>query len=661
MHGRGRLLLKATAMLTFLFASTILCAESPPADSIAQLTIAEIEQEIAHTQATLDQLPRRLIRESGGTLGFRAVGNDHVPEKSWVEIDLLENRKFDSIVVVPAVLLNEYQESANHAFPELFQIRIYATAEDTTGTLLYDSTVEPLKPYPNQAPVFINCPGTSAQRIRFIPLELHEVFDLPPDIYTLSEILVFDGSHNLALGKPVTAPRSTSHRPIWFKNYLTDGYMPYSEPSMGADTKINGSRMFVSLQEQAAASITLDLGREQVLDEIRLYPIQADRNFAVFHKTAMGFPVQFKIEASLDETFRSPTLLFNTGPTDYPSPGHRLASFSANGAIGRFVRITANSLPQHPRRNGYIFAFSEIGIISQGEVVSLGADVSFSHPVDIEKFAPKMLVDGIAANGTIISLRSWLTKLAERNRLEEQLLALQSALQNRYLRQSRIVNSLKWSIGIIILIALVVHFWQRLVRQRHIYRLREDLAADLHDEIGGNFSGIALLSDDLVHEKDTPAAHIPQLTKIAEISRTSANNARALVRFLESRNVTGELLREMRTTTELLLAKHHYKFDVDGYKYVSKLEPKEKWHLLLFFKEALNNIAKHAEASEVEIQFQLTAHRLTLCIVDNGHGFSTTNNRQPAHLAMRAEKMKAKLDISSRPGGGTSITLEKQL
>lgn len=651
----------ALLVVALLPVKAALSAESPPPNAFADLSMAEVEQAIETTQETLDQLPSRLIRESGGTLGFRSNQKVDQPQEAWVEVDLKENRRFDTIVLVPAVIIDENKVISNHIFPERFQIRSYASAEDEIGQLLFDSTIEPLTPYPNQSPVIIDCPGASAQRIRFIPLELHQLLDLPQYLFALSELLVFDGNQNLALGKPVTAKYWTEHSPIWHKKYLTDGYMPYSEPSARTDGKINCSRMLIPPESKTPASITLDLGSEQLLDEIRLYPIHMDRNYAVFHKAAMGFPQQFKIEVSKNAAFTSPTVIFDTGSTDYPSPGHRLACFSAKSATGRFVRITATRLPTHPRRKGFIYAFAEIEVLAQGDVISRGAKVALSHRIDIRKYPASMLVDGISANGTILPMRSWLAELAERNRLEVKLAALQSELQARYLRQSRIVHALRWGIGIAILLTIVVYFWQRLVRQSHIYRLRENLAADLHDEIGGNFSGIALLSDELAHEEDMPEAHIQQLISIAEISRTSANNARTLVRFLESRHVRGELLGEMQATAELLLTKHHYTFEIDGYKYVKKLAPKEKWHLLLFFKEALNNIAKHAQAREVKIQLQFTAKRLSLSIMDNGHGLDTTNNRPPAHLAMRAQKLKAKLDISTRPDGGTSIQLEKPL
>lgn len=637
-------------------------AKTQGLDSTSPLSILELEQAIETTQSELDQLPLRLIRESGGTMGFRAYQIKGAGETAWVEVDLQANRQFDTIVVVPAVIIDESKTSSNFAFPRHFQIRGFSSAEDPTGYLLFDSNVtsDPLTPFPNKSPVIIDCPGASAQRIRFVPKEMFHMQSAELDIFTLSELLIFDGKQNIALGRPVSSPKWTQRSPIWHKQYLVDGYMPYSEPSNQVDGETNCSRMLIPSNNKRTASITLDLGQEQTLDEVRLYPVDMDHNFAVFHRAALGFPKRFRIEVAKDATFKPSTVVFNTGSTDYPSPGHRLACFPAKNVSGRYVRITATQLPKHPFKRGFIFAFAEIEVLSKGEPVSLGSSVKFSHQVDMKIHPPERLVDGISANGKILGQRSWLADLAKRNRLEVQLAALQAELQKRHLRQSKMAQVLRWAVGIAMLLALLVYLWQRQVRQRHLYQLRETLAADLHDEIGGNFSGIALLSDELAHEEDMPKAHIPQLANIAEISRASASNARSLVRFLESRNVTGELLGQMQTTAELLLAKHHHTFDVEGYKHVSKLAPKDKWHLLLFFKEALNNIAKHAAATEVTIDLQFTTKRLTLSVIDNGEGLES-DTRPPTHLAMRAKKLKANLDFSTQRGKGTAIQLEKKL
>jgi two-component system nitrate/nitrite sensor histidine kinase NarX len=78
--------------------------------------------------------------------------------------------------------------------------------------------------------------------------------------------------------------------------------------------------------------------------------------------------------------------------------------------------------------------------------------------------------------------------------------------------------------------------------------------------------------------------------------------------------------------------------------------------------EALNNTAKHAKASRVEIDLHHTSGELKLLIRDNGRGFGTSELTPSGHygLAMmreRAEAVGAELIVSSRPAQGTQISI----
>jgi signal transduction histidine kinase len=83
--------------------------------------------------------------------------------------------------------------------------------------------------------------------------------------------------------------------------------------------------------------------------------------------------------------------------------------------------------------------------------------------------------------------------------------------------------------------------------------------------------------------------------------------------------------------------------------------------------EALNNAAKHAEASRVEVRFQCEEGRASLSIGDDGQGFDV-DNIPPGHLGVgimreRAASVGAELEIESQrfdgaqgqPGSGTEV------
>jgi signal transduction histidine kinase len=85
--------------------------------------------------------------------------------------------------------------------------------------------------------------------------------------------------------------------------------------------------------------------------------------------------------------------------------------------------------------------------------------------------------------------------------------------------------------------------------------------------------------------------------------------------------------------------------------------------LLLFriVQEALNNIVKHAEASEIKMDLYFTEEKLRLTISDNGKGFIKDEQSLGngfINMSKRATMLNGKCDIQSNPGTGTSIIIQ---
>jgi signal transduction histidine kinase len=87
----------------------------------------------------------------------------------------------------------------------------------------------------------------------------------------------------------------------------------------------------------------------------------------------------------------------------------------------------------------------------------------------------------------------------------------------------------------------------------------------------------------------------------------------------------------------------------------------EAVHIALYriAQEALNNAAKHAEASHVDVLFRCDERQATLSVTDDGQGFDI-DNVPPGHLGLgimreRAAAIGAQLDIESEIGRGTAV------
>ena len=85
-------------------------------------------------------------------------------------------------------------------------------------------------------------------------------------------------------------------------------------------------------------------------------------------------------------------------------------------------------------------------------------------------------------------------------------------------------------------------------------------------------------------------------------------------------------------------------------------------HIFRIFQEALNNVARHAQAKEVNTELNYLNGNMILSIEDNGRGFNTkiTKNKKSFGLLRMKEHacmINGAIKIRSNPGEGTKIEL----
>ena len=98
-----------------------------------------------------------------------------------------------------------------------------------------------------------------------------------------------------------------------------------------------------------------------------------------------------------------------------------------------------------------------------------------------------------------------------------------------------------------------------------------------------------------------------------------------------------------------------------------KLKPEQRRHLFLIFKEALANIARHADCTSVLLRLTIASHQLRAEISDDGSGFVAIPTSEPGtngrgghgveNMRARAVQLGGRLEINSTPGAGTRLTL----
>jgi signal transduction histidine kinase len=198
----------------------------------------------------------------------------------------------------------------------------------------------------------------------------------------------------------------------------------------------------------------------------------------------------------------------------------------------------------------------------------------------------------------------------------------------------------------------------RVARLLEMLHLRIRIATDLHDDVGANLTRIALLAEVASHTQDRgPVA------SIARIARESVSSMSDIVWAINpKRDSLIDLTRRMRQHADELftLRDIELRFSAPGAADSFRIGVDIRRDLLLIFKEAVNNAARHSRCSLVEIDLRVEAARLVLAIIDNGIGFDSTrtgDGQGIGSMQRRAQALRGSLEITSRSGAGTTVRL----
>jgi two-component sensor histidine kinase len=205
----------------------------------------------------------------------------------------------------------------------------------------------------------------------------------------------------------------------------------------------------------------------------------------------------------------------------------------------------------------------------------------------------------------------------------------------------------------------------RVTRLLEMANMRTRIATDLHDDIGANLTRIALLSEVARQPRGAgrePEADTP-LDSITRIARESVSSMSDIVWAINpKRESLLDLIRRMRQHADEIFTQRaiHLRFNAPDAADGLRLGVDVRRDLLLIFKEAVNNAARHSRCSRVEIDLRVERSRLVLAVVDDGVGFDASMEREGqgvTSMQRRAQRLNGTLDITSGKGVGTRVTL----
>jgi signal transduction histidine kinase/ligand-binding sensor domain-containing protein len=222
-----------------------------------------------------------------------------------------------------------------------------------------------------------------------------------------------------------------------------------------------------------------------------------------------------------------------------------------------------------------------------------------------------------------------------------------------------------WFKILIITAALVLGMavFRYLERQKEKERsLRLKIAEDLHDEVGGLISGLALQADFLQYADDSQRKEY--LRKIIETGRLAVKSMHDVVWSIDPRNDNAKTLTErMKDYAEFALKPLgiQYGFESEGITELTFLSQQVRQNMWLIYKEAITNVCRHSQAGQAQITLDFNDSRWRMCITDNGKGLSDFSSQGNGlrNMHNRAHKIRAELKIESGKEG-VRVTLAKK-
>jgi hypothetical protein len=200
----------------------------------------------------------------------------------------------------------------------------------------------------------------------------------------------------------------------------------------------------------------------------------------------------------------------------------------------------------------------------------------------------------------------------------------------------------------------------------HLASVREEegrrIAGEVHDELGGTLTilklGLAMLKE-TPPDPDALPSRVEALIEHTDGAIQSVRRIAASLRppMLDALGLSatirwqgGEFSRQTGIQTDVQVPE------------AIDLPQERSIAVYRIIQEALTNVARHANATRVQISMQAQDHYLVLEIQDNGRGFDSTKERRKRSFGVvgmreRAQYLGGQLELACTPGEGTAVRL----
>lgn len=225
-----------------------------------------------------------------------------------------------------------------------------------------------------------------------------------------------------------------------------------------------------------------------------------------------------------------------------------------------------------------------------------------------------------------------------------------------------------WFYAIILVLAVAIILAFVIIKYKNlqkIQKMRLRIASNLHDEVGSLLTSIIMYSDNVRFGGSASAEKDGRLVKIAELSREATHTMSDILWAVDVRNnVPNSLSERMREYVEELFIPMNVAVSVD----ISDVDTRQKitdelrQELYLIFKEAVNNILKHSDATRVAFSLRYSGvHKFQFRICNDGLREKPlgTQGQGLKNMHMRAKNVGAEMSFLHE-NGEFIITVERR-
>ena len=244
----------------------------------------------------------------------------------------------------------------------------------------------------------------------------------------------------------------------------------------------------------------------------------------------------------------------------------------------------------------------------------------------------------------------------------------QQLIQAQLKRQKDIKFALIFFAILLFILALLLINRYRVVskakRVIEMEKMRNQIAKDLHDDIGSTLSSINIMSGVMLQQFDNGLADTNGLRKIKENSSAIMESMSDIVWAINPQNDTVEkVIFKMKEFASDLLdpLNIRYSFVEKGSFSALQLDAQKRKDIYMVFKETINNAAKYSGCKNIQIVLEHDGQSLVLVIKDDGKGFDAQKIKKGnglKNIDERVFSMEGSIRRISSEGNGTKIKME---